>query len=222
MKKSTRNFAITGLLFGIFLIFTILTKFVDVDAVGPINSQIGFSTFNNATKNCLGYNSVWETITNILGFFVIVVAVVFAVMGLVQAVKHKDLKKVDPNILFLGAIYCLMAVFYMVFEYLIINYRPVLVNGVLEASYPSSHTLLAITILGTAIVWLSQQSWKKWLKISLQVFAGVLMTVVVVGRLISGLHWTTDIIAGIILGTFLVMFYISLLSLKKEMSETNR
>lgn len=202
--KDKINFLITGGLFLIFVAFTLIVKFV------------GFDTLNLSVHSAVGVSNNWYDITEILGLIPILVAGAFAVLGLVQAIKAKSIRKIHPNIMFLGSIYCLLVGFYLFFEGEVINYRPILIDGVLEASYPSSHTLLACVILGTAIIWLLNSSLKKYLKICLSTASGVFALLIIVGRFLSGAHWLTDIIAGLILSATLIYLYYSLVELKKN------
>ena len=220
MKKSFKSFVISGALFGAFIIWTLLVKFFDVSAVGPLGSEVGFSAFNQNIHQAIGINKVWYDVSALLGLVAILVVVVFAVVGVIQAIKRKSIKKVNSDIMLLGSIYCLTLGIYMFFEYVIINFRPVLVDGALEASYPSSHTLLALVIFGTGIIWLQRNNLKKWVKISIQTIASIFAVLIVVGRILSGVHWMTDIIGSIILSASIIMIYISLLTLASEVKAT--
>ena len=91
-------------------------------------------------------------ITEWLGIIPILVVMVYGLIGLKQLVKTKNVFKVDKEILILGGFYVVVAVLYVFFEKCIINYRPILVEGVLEASYPSSHTLMTICFCGSAFI----------------------------------------------------------------------
>ena len=134
----------------------------------------------------------------------------FAILGLVQLIKRKNLFKVDYDILILGGFYIIVFTTYILFEVFAINYRPVLINGYLEASYPSSTTLLVMCVMPTAIIQMNKrihnEKVRKVVKYAILVFTSLM----VIGRLISGVHWFTDIIGGVLLSTSLVMFYNSI------------
>lgn len=70
-------------------------------------------------------------------------------MGATQLVRHRSLFAVDPDLLLLGVYYVLIAAAYLLFEAFPINYRPIPIDGVMEASYPSSTTLLVLSIMPT-------------------------------------------------------------------------
>ena len=222
MKKSRLALYIsTGAVFALFIAFTILVKFVDVQATGLYDSVIGFATMNKSIHEYLGRSDTWYKVSEILGLLAIAIAGAFVVIGIIQWIKRKKLSLVDKEIWFLALIYALTIGFYLLFELVIINYRPVLIENELEASFPSSHTMLACVILGTAIFSTHLFTKNKVLKIVCITLFSLLMFVIVVGRLASGVHWFTDIIGGILLSASLVMLYISLIKTFAKKRETN-
>lgn len=149
----------------LFVIFTLSVKIIDVKAVGVNNTEIGFATLNVFIHSFLGVNKSWYNITEFLGVVPIIIAVFFAGIGAYQLIKRKSIFKIDRDILVLGVFYIVVAISYLVFEVVVINYRPVLVDSALEASYPSSHTILAICIIGTAIIQANERIHKNKIKI---------------------------------------------------------
>ena len=96
---------------------------------------------------------------------------------------------------------------YLFFEYFVVNYRPVLINGYLEASYPSSTTMLVMCVMPTAVMQLSRRmKSRKYAKAAARLIS-VFTVFMVIGRLVSGVHWATDIIGGAILSVGLVWVY---------------
>lgn len=218
MQKKTKKYAIlTGTLFLLFLLFTILIKTFDVKPIGPEQSLVGFSAINLFISQQLGVNLLWYDITSWLGTAAIAVAFGFAVLGLFQLIREKSLWKVDYQILLLGAFYFIVIAFYIFFELVIINYRPVILSEGLEASYPSSHTMLVICIMATAMLMFHYylHSKKAWLVI-IDVVSVLIIIVTVIGRLISGVHWFTDIAGGILLSAALISLYCFALNYVKE------
>lgn len=213
MKKSKLCGVWAGLLFVLFALFTVGVKMVDVQAIGPQKSSIGFATINQAAASFFGVHEIWYTITDYLGYLALAVAFGFALCGLIQLIKRKSLWKVDSAILSLAGQYILVVAFYVFFEIVIVNYRPIMLEGVLEASYPSSHTMLVVAIMASAPIALKRLIGQNKAAVGIaQLIAAIVIVVTVVGRLLSGVHWLTDIIGGVLLAAAIVMLYVSILS----------
>lgn len=199
---------VSGLLMVLFVILTGAVLVVDVQSIGPDGSSVGLASVNRYFAEHIGVNLIWYHITDWLGIIAICFALGFAFLGLIQFIIRKSIKKVDRQIIALGVFYVLVISIYILFEHMIVNYRPILMNGALEASYPSSHTILVLCIMSTAIIMFDYLlSGQKYLRIFLNVTAVLIMVVTVFGRLISGVHWFTDIIAGMILSAGLVLLF---------------
>ena len=209
-SKSKKMFGITAGLFLLFIVFTLMVLVVDVQPIGPEESKVGFATINQSVFGCLGVNILWYEITDWLGLLAVLFALFFAVLGLVQLVKRKNLWKVDYEIILLGMFYILVAVSYLFFEIAIVNYRPVMMDNSLEASYPSSHAMIVICIMATAMIEFRKLfADKKALRAVLNTVSAAIILITVIGRLLSGVHWFTDIIAGVLLSSALVVLYYS-------------
>jgi undecaprenyl-diphosphatase len=152
MKRNNRNFIISLILIFVAITFVFLVKKVDVQPVGVKNTNIGFATLNQFIFNLTGVNILWYHITDWLGLIPIFMTFIYAGFGLIQLIKRKGLLKVDKEILLLGVFYVILVLLYIFFEKVIINYRPILMNGFLEASFPSSHTLMAVCICGSSVM----------------------------------------------------------------------
>lgn len=216
MKKKCITSAVC---FGLFLLLILLIKTVDVAAVGPEGTEIGLSKLNVAVHNLFGENLGWYKVTNVLGYLAILIGLCFAAMGGLQLIYRRSILKVDKEILLLGALYVVTVIFYIFFEKVIVNYRPILLpdgEGV-EASFPSSHTMLSCVILGSGLQLLKKYGKKnKTLQLVLTVVFAVMLALIVAGRLISGVHWFTDILGGILLSVALLNAYEGLLKLWKR------
>ena len=214
MKKEVKMLlALTAALFFAFALFTVLVKTVDTAPIGPGGTTVGFSAVNADFRDSAGRNESLYKITQVLGILALAVAGGFGVFGAYQLAVRKSIKKVDPQILLLGAFYIIVLLVYLLFEVAVINYRPVLEEGATapEASYPSSHTVLAVCVFTTAAVVLF--GYIKNRAVAGAVCAGlnVLAIFTVIGRALSGVHWLTDIIGGMILSAALVsLFYTAL------------
>ncbi len=206
MKKLTLPIA----LIACFVVYTALVLFVDVQPVGPEHSAVGFATINAAVHGAIGVHMLWDVITDGFAALSVLVALAFAAMGLMQLVQRKSLVQVDRQILLLGGVYVVTILLYALFEKLVINYRPVILDEGLEPSYPSSHTLVVLCILGTARIALRSYIKKPALLCALRAVLAVIMLAAVVGRLLSGVHWLTDIVGGALLSCVVISLYAAL------------
>ena len=209
MKK--RNFCIALGLLAAFALWTIAIRFIDVQPIGPQGSTVGFATLNSIIHTRTGVHMQLYTITDWLGLVPVAFGFGFALLGLAQWIKRKSLLKVDRSILILGGFYIATMAAYLVFESFVINYRPVLIAGNLEASYPSSTTLLVLCVMPTAMMQLRGRINNRVLRGGVSIAIASFIVFMVAGRLVSGVHWLTDIIGGILLSAGLVMIYDSLI-----------
>lgn len=213
-KHQTKNLYFSlCMIFG-FIMWTALIKCCDVKAIGPMNSRVGFATLNQLVHDFTGVNMTLYVITDWLGLVPIIFAFSFAILGLVQWIKRKHIKLVDYNILVLGGFYIIVITVYILFENIIINYRPTLIDGYLEVSYPSSTTLLVMCVMPTAIMQFNTLIKNKSLRKSIDIAIILFIIFMVVARLISGVHWVTDIIGGMLISIGLVMMYKFIADLK--------
>ena len=209
MKK--RNFCIALGLLAAFVLWTITICQIDVQAIGPQDSTVGFATLNGFVHDLTGVHMQLYTITDWLGLVPVAFIFGFALLGLAQWIKRKHILKVDGSLLVLGGFYMVVMAAYLFFERFVINYRPVLIEGFLEASYPSSTTLLVLCVMPTAMMQLCEHIKNRILKRCVAVAIATFIVFMVVGRLISGVHWLTDIIGGALLSAGLVMMYDSII-----------
>lgn len=206
-KRNSKNLYLAMIFLAAFVLWTVLLCFLDLKAIGPKNSVVGFSTLNQFVHNLTGVNMWLYTVTDWLGLVPIAFAFGFGLLGLFQWIRRKKITLVDFNLFVLGGFYIVVIAVYILFEYIPINSRPVLINGFLEVSYPSSTTLLVTCVMPTAIM-----QFKNRIKnIALRKIVIILITTfilfMVIGRLISGVHWFTDIVGGALLSTGLVLMY---------------
>ena len=211
-KENQRNFCIATCMLLAFLLWTAAIQFVDVQAIGPQKSSVGFATINQFVHNLTGVHLSLYTITDWLGLVPVMFVMGFGTLGLIQWIKRKHLLKVDYSILVLGGFYIVVMAVYVLFEMLVVNYRPVLIGGILEASYPSSTTMLVMCVMSTAIVQFNARIKNNVLKRCVTYAITAFIAFMVIGRLISGVHWFTDIIGGALLSAGLVRMYRAIIS----------
>ena len=208
MKKKTGKIFYTGLgLLLAFILWTVLVKFIDVRAIGPRGSSVGFAALNGFFHNLTGVNMTLYNVTDWLGLVPLFSAFAFALFGLTQWIKRKSIFRVDKNILALGGFYLVVIAVYVFFEKVVINYRPTLINGYLEVSYPSSTTLLTLCVMPTTVMQLRLRIKNKTVKHFISILIIAFTVFIVVGRLLSGVHWLSDIIGGALLCAGLVTMY---------------
>lgn len=206
-RKTQRHLRFPAVYFVLFLVYTVLVRCYDVRPIGPEGSLVGFAGVNSVFVQT-GVNTFWYELTEVLGIVAILVAVCFAAVGLWQLVTRKSLRRVDRSLWVLAGFYVLVVLCYVFFEVVVINCRPVLMDGVLEASYPSSHTMLTVCVMISAITQLRLLLPRRpRLCRTAGVVFGLVAAVTVVGRLLSGVHWLTDIVGGVLLSVALIGVY---------------
>lgn len=208
MKKQNRKLFVASLgMLVAFVLWTVAVRTVDLQVIGPQGSAVGLGTVNAFVHALTGVRMSLYTITNWLGLVPFFFVIGFALLGLYQWIKRKTLKKVDRDILVLGGFYFVVMAVYLLFELFVVNYRPVLIDGRLEASYPSSTTLLVMCVMPTAVFQLKGRIKNLVFRRMVCLFLILFMAFMVIGRLVSGVHWFTDIVGGILLSGGLVMMY---------------
>ena len=214
-KKNKKRLVLGAGLVVVFVLWTVFVCFVDVRTIGPEGSSVGFATLNGFVHELTGVNWLLYTVTDWLGLVPIAVALGFAILGLVQLIKRKSLWKVDHSILALGVFYIVVMAAYLVFEIVVINYRPTLIEGYLEASYPSSTTMLVMCVMPTAAMQLNARIKNTVFRRCVIITIIVFIAFMVIGRLVSGVHWITDIIGGALFSAGVVTTYFSICNILK-------
>ena len=219
MKENGKRLLCIGCVFNIvFIIWTLLIQRVDVRPLGVRGTNIGFATINCWFHKLTGVHMRIYHITDWLGLVPIFICMIFGCVGFVQLIKRRSILKVDCDIIILGLYYVIVILGYLVFEMVPINYRPILIGGTLEASYPSSTTLLVLCVMPTLTEQMNRRSENPTVKIVIKVIASCFSIFMVLGRLISGVHWLTDIVGSIMLsaGLFCIYKAVVLLCYKKK------
>ena len=199
-------------LLALFIIWTVALGFVDVGEIGPQGSSVGCATLNKMIHNITGVHMSLYTITDWLGLVPICFIMGFGILGLCEWIKRKNLFKVDFSILTLGGFYIIVMAAYIFFEMFVVNYRPILINGILEASYPSSTTMLVMCVMPTAIMQFNARIKNSGFKKCVNILITTFIAFMVIARLLSGVHWFSDIIGGALLSGGLVMIYYAIVN----------
>ena len=209
-----KNFIGPTIFLLLFILWTLAVSVIDVKTIGPLESAVGFATINKLVHNLTGVNFILYNITDWLGLVPLAVCFGFGVLGFMQLIKRKIIFKVDYDILVLGVFYIIVIAVYLLFEVVVINYRPVLINGVLEVSYPSSTTMLTLCVMPTAIMQFNKRIKNITVKNAVVLISVIFTVFMVVGRILSGVHWITDIIGGALFSAGIVMMYFSVIKIK--------
>lgn len=193
----------------LFFTLIVLLKTYDVQAIGPMGTTVGFARLNYAVHNLFGVHVMLYNITELFGLIAILVAAAFAVLGLVQWIKRKIIAKVDMEILALGCLYIIVIATYFFFEKKLLNYRPVIMPGrtAPEASFPSSHAMVVCVIMGSAIMLSGKYIKNIKLRKTAVIVSYLIIAITIIGRLVSGVHWFTDIVGGILSSLTLLSAY---------------
>ena len=208
--KNKKNLILGTSLLVLFILWTLLVSVLDVKSIGPRNSSVGFASLNKWFHRLFGVSMTLYLITDWLGLIPVFIGVIFAIFGLVQWIKRKSILKVDKNLLVLGVFYIIVMFVYVFFEMFVVNYRPILIGGYLEASYPSSTTMLVMCVMPTAMIQLYYRMKNSFLKKFLNIITSVFISFMVIGRLLSGVHWLSDIIGGVLFSLGIVLIYCSI------------
>lgn len=212
-KKNFKNLYLSLVFLLGFILWTYFLKTTNLAPIGPNGSVVGFSVVNKLFHNLTGVHMWLYTVTDWLGLVPIGFSCTFAVLGLCQWIRRKNILRVDFSILALGGFYLITFAAYLLFEMYPINYRPVLINGYLEASYPSSTTLLVMCIMPTAIMQFNFRMKNKALKTVINSILAVFSAFMVIGRSLAGVHWLTDIIGSLLFSVGLTLLYKFVVSL---------
>mgnify|MGYP002538361944 CR=1 FL=1 len=213
-KYSKKKIIAALSLLTLFVLWTVAVSFVNVRAIGPEGSPVGFAILNSFVHKLTGVHMALYTITDWLGILPLGIMFAFAALGLSQWIRRKSIFKVDRSIIMLGVFYIFVAIVYLLFETIIINYRPVLIEGILEASYPSSTTVLALCIIPTAMMQFNIRIRNRAVRYAVLTVLAALASFMVIGRFISGVHWASDIIGGTLLSAGMVVLYDFICSLR--------
>ena len=208
MKQQTKRKLIPGVLWlALFVLWTAAVSAVDVKPIGANDTTVGFAALNGWVRDLVGEHLILYTLTDLLSIIPLGIVAAFGCVGLIQWIKRKSIGRVDRDILLLGGVYLLTASAFVLFEGLAINYRPILIEGALEVSYPSSTTLLVLTVMPTARRQLKRRMKAGKVRRAAMIAVDVFTVFMIAARLLSGVHWFTDIIGGILLAGGLFCLY---------------
>ncbi len=207
--KYKEGFIMAGLMLIIVLVYSLAVMKLDVEAIGPEGSRVGFSHLNGALNKLIGYHPFWHRLADILAWASFLTVGLFAAIGMLQLVKRKNLWKVDRQILALGSLFLTVFILYIVFGKIPINYRPIILpdEGALEPSFPSSHTMMACTVFGGVFLVLKDYVRDKKLRKKMRIFCLAMAVLMTLARMLAGIHWFSDIFGGVLIAAFLLTLF---------------
>ncbi len=208
MKTNGKRGLLTAAaLIALFILWTVLIRTVDVRPEGQNGTNIGFAAVNLWFHRLTGVHLGLYTVTDWLGLVPVAICIGFGFLGLMQWIRRRSLCKVDRDILLLGLYYILVIAGYLIFEMIPINYRPIPIDGVMEASYPSSTTLLVLSVMPTLVFQVSRRAKNRAVVRAVFLLSALFSAFMVIGRLVSGVHWLTDILGAVFLSAGLYLLY---------------
>ena len=206
-RKNKIELCLAAGLIAAFAVWTVLVITLDVRPVGPENSEVGLAAMNTAFHSLTGVHMRMYAVTDILSIIPLCFIAAFGLLGFVQLIRRRSLFKVDGDILVLGGFYLAVMAVFVLFEMLAVNYRPILINGRLEASYPSSTTLLVMCVMPTAVMQFNSRIKRTVLRRIVSTLLIAFTIFMVVGRLVCGVHWLSDIVGGALYSGGIVLVY---------------
>ena len=208
MKKIDKKLMYTGVFLLIaFAVWTLAIKTVDVKQAGGSATMVGFATLNGWFHDLTGVHMAIYDLTDLLSVIPLGVCAMFGLLGVVQLIRRRSIREVDRDLILLGVYYVVVIGAFFLFEIFPVNYRPILIEGRLEASYPSSTTLLVLSVMPTLTFQADRRCKSEGLKWIVRILTALFSAFMVVGRLICGVHWFTDIVGGLVLSTGLFLLY---------------
>ena len=159
----------------------------------------------------------WKKATDIILIASFAILTVFVILGLYQWITRKSLKKVDKSLLCFPIPLALLAAVYVIFDkFIILNTRP---NGSGEPSFPSTHVMIVATIFFLSAIALPKYIKSKTASILLDIIMLALIVLTCVGRVLSDMHWLTDVIGGLAFAVFFAAVYYFCYRITKKKSK---
>ena len=191
----------------LFVLWTWAVSTVDVRPIGPGGSCVGLASLNEAFHRWTGVHMGLYLATDWLSLVPVGCVLGFGALGLVQLVQRRSLLRVDRDLLMLGVFYVVLLGAYLFFEEHVVNWRPVLIESVLEASYPSSTTLLVTCVMSTTFMQVARRVRSCMARRAVQISVAVFALLMVGARMVCGVHWLSDVVGGLLLSAGLVLAY---------------
>ena len=208
MKEKGKGMLFSGIMIiAAFAVWTILIQHADVQPIGQNGTNVGFATLNVGFHELTGVHMTIYSITDWLGLVPIFVCMFFGGIGVLQLVQRKSLLRVDRDIIFLGIYYAIVIAGYLIFEMIPLNYRPILIDGRMESSYPSSTTLLVLSVMPTLVFQVNRRVKNTVFRRGISRMVVLFSIFMVIGRAVAGVHWITDIVGAVLFSAGVFCIY---------------
>ena len=199
MKKILNKYLIVGIVFiFLFLLLMILLNFNKAN-LGETNTPVGLSSINKLFVT--NYVDIYNSMSQVGLYLSFIIIAGFAITGFYQLIKRKSLFKVDLDIILFGVGVIVLIITWLLFDKVIAyNYRPIYVNKNLEGSFPSTHVLFTTFVLVSAFGISLNREKNNFYNLAILVIAILVITLTSLCRVLSGMHWATDVLGGLLLG----------------------
>ncbi len=197
------------------LLFLFLVKYVNVGKTGLEDQTVGLSAVNIKLRDLIGVSKFFNMFSTVIMIIAIIIALAELGLGLYFLIKTKSIDEIPTPIYSLIPTFILTGFVYVFFNwFFVINTRPIYTTGNSSSSYPSTHTLLTLVFLFTAVnvinfifSYFKKLNDKKKARYICYGILGLLSLLIIITRLLSGQHWFTDIIGGVLMAGLLYQFY---------------
>ncbi len=112
------------ILLALFLMLIGLLLNVDVRNVGVEGIALGLAHMSPQLFSLFGIHPWWYELSEWLGVVSLLVVAGFGLLALTQLIRRRSLKRVDQSLYVLFAFYGVLALLYLFFEQVVLNYRP--------------------------------------------------------------------------------------------------
>ena len=199
MKKILNKYLIVGIVFiFLFLLLMVLLNFNKAN-LGETNTPVGLSSINKLFVT--NYVDIYNSMSQVGLYLSFIIIIGFAITGFYQLIKRKSLFKVDLDIILFGVGVIVLIITWLLFDKIIAyNYRPIYVNKNLEGSFPSTHVLFTTFVLVSAFGISLNREKNNFYNLAILVIAILVITLTSLCRVLSGMHWATDVLGGLLLG----------------------
>ena len=88
-KETKKSLSVSISFLAAFLLWTLLVRMIDRQAIGPLESVVGFASFNGYVHELFGVHMFLYNLTDLLSIIPLAIVFGFGVLGLIQWIKRK-------------------------------------------------------------------------------------------------------------------------------------